>query len=514
MVVQGSGIRSYTLVESLVVGIYCLILLVAVLTQFFQSQFINVNVMGPILGWIGFGLFFHILYLFNINKWSNSKWVHGFLFALNAAVTSGLIYFSGLNQSMFFFIYLVNILAAGMIFHGQGSLLVALLSSFLFNVVMLVGPEVKGASFLFILALNNLAFYAVASLSGFLSEQLNLVGGELARVGRSLIELKNFNELLLTQVPVGILSCDRTGAVAYSNPSVHRCVGDDSNLTEFTKVLLASERASQEIKWKNEKIFEVYGSSFRVENEELGKVFVVSDVTEYRLMQEKMRAQERLAAVGQLAAGIAHEIRNPLASISGSVEMLSQQAGTEDDRKLFKIVLKETQRLNNLITEFLDYARPSQLDLQIFDLSALLREVLDSVNLNLGLVAGVEQSIELPSGVNFAGDRDKLKQVFLNLVINAFQSMQGRNHRRISISVSRFNEGARVRIEDTGSGMSEETKRRLFEPFYTTKPKGTGLGLAVTHKILEMHRCQMKVESQLEVGTTFELTFSSQFGEN
>ncbi len=236
-------------------------------------------------------------------------------------------------------------------------------------------------------------------------------------------------------------------------------------------------------------------------------IALFDDLTKIRQLEYNARQNEKLAAVGGLAAGIAHEIRNPLAGISGSIEMLSQTVNNDDDRKLMKIVLREIDRLNNLITEFLDYARPETPPTDPVNLSSLFTEILDSMRLNNQVRADVEQIREYPDGLMILGRRDKLKQAFLNIVLNSYQAMNESSHPSLSVKAVVSENEVRVRIRDTGSGMNEVTKRKMFEPFHTTKPKGTGLGLAVTHKILEGHGAKVFVESEVGVGTEFILTF-------
>lgn len=228
-----------------------------------------------------------------------------------------------------------------------------------------------------------------------------------------------------------------------------------------------------------------------------------------RRLESQMRQSEKMAAVGQLAAGIAHEIRNPLASMSGSIQLLgaSFSGRQEEEQQLMKIVLREIDRLNNLITEFLDFVRPDTLRDEPVNLTAVVRDVLEMLKFNKTLRADVEQVIDLQDVGEIAGHGDKLKQALLNIIINAYQAMNNTPTAKIEVSVRQEDKKVVVRIRDHGCGIDEKGLRKIFEPFHTTKPKGTGLGLAVTHKIIENHGGKIFVDSKKDVGTEFSLEF-------
>lgn len=187
--------------------------------------------------------------------------------------------------------------------------------------------------------------------------------------------------------------------------------------------------------------------------------------------------------------------------------MLSQTTSNDDDRKLMRIILKEISRLNNLITEFLDYSSPEKPPSDPVDLVSLVKEVLDGLKMDNKLRQDVLLKVHLPEKAVILGRRDKLKQAFLNIVINAYQAMEDVSSPHFEMIVLYSENKWTVQFRDSGRGMSEATRRRMFEPFHTTKSKGTGLGLAVTHKILEGHGAEIFVESQIDVGTTFTLKF-------
>ena len=172
------------------------------------------------------------------------------------------------------------------------------------------------------------------------------------------------------------------------------------------------------------------------------------------------------------------------------------------------IILKEINRLNNLITEFLDYAHPGKKPDQIVDLSFLINETVESIKLSPWIPKNTQFQISLISAARVLGVSDKLKQAFLNIFVNALQAMLQVPAPVLKVECIEQGNQIVVKIKDIGSGMTEEVKNRIFEPFFTTKHKGTGLGMALTHKILELHNVKVEIESQPTVGTTFFLTFN------
>jgi two-component system sensor histidine kinase PilS (NtrC family) len=233
---------------------------------------------------------------------------------------------------------------------------------------------------------------------------------------------------------------------------------------------------------------------------------IFQDLTRLVEIERELHRSERLAAVGQLAAGLAHEIRNPLGAISGAVELLAGGLPDlgPDPRRLVRIVQRETTRLDRLVVDFLAYARPGTLRTERCSVAEVLGEIAEL--LLHSDARGVRLEVEVPADVEVAGDPDALRQVLWNLVLNASESGPADGVVRVTATREpdpRDSSAARVRIEvqDRGSGMSPEVLDRLFEPFYTTKPKGTGLGLATVHRLVEKQAGSVAVHSEVGVGT-------------
>jgi signal transduction histidine kinase len=231
-------------------------------------------------------------------------------------------------------------------------------------------------------------------------------------------------------------------------------------------------------------------------------------------MEEELKRADRLAAIGGLAAGLAHEIRNPLASISGSIEILKEERGNNPQKlRLMDIVLREVSRLNSLVEDFLLFARPSFPRKERIHLNRVVEEIIKMFTNNPDYSSGVKITNESKDDLFIQGDAQQIKQVFWNLIINAAQAMPSGGEVRVELrknsSLPLFpglSQGE-IMISDTGMGIKEEDMGRIFDPFFSTKEDGTGLGLSIVHRIVEGHGGKVTVRSQLGQGTSFTLCF-------
>ncbi|PLX44988.1 MAG: hypothetical protein C0609_04300 [Deltaproteobacteria bacterium] len=234
-----------------------------------------------------------------------------------------------------------------------------------------------------------------------------------------------------------------------------------------------------------------------------GATLIIQDVTEKRKLDARMQFMERVASIGHLAAGIAHEIRNPLTGIGITLDNLVAEENISDGgRELIRDILKEVERLEHLIRELLDFARPQPAKIQPMELSTAFEW--SRAFTKQCRKKGIECEVEMEDNPTIIGDPEKLKQLFLNLAINALEATAPGG--RISIrSYSKGSQSGRVTVEikDTGAGIDEKTQSQIFTPFFTTKNEGTGLGLSIVHSICEQHGGEVEIESTPGVGTAF-----------
>ncbi len=508
--------KNRLIVESSRVGLLFLILIFSVASFVFQGQFIDWNYLSFFYISLTIAMTLHLGLMIKLDWfYKHSQWLL-LTFILDLLLISTLVYQSGLNQTFFLFIFMVLITLGGFVFRSEGALKLALFSSIFFSISSLWTFELKNLQHILLLAINNVAFFVIAGLSGYLSEQLFRTDKELQQKGLSLIAAEKLNSLLIENIPSGLISFNAQGEIMLANPSALNLLEETAlvgkSISGFFKDISSATKKMFDYNFKgsgSEKILEIRKNKFSDIN--TGQEFdllLFDDLTRVRELEGQLRQHEKLAAIGQLAAGIAHEIRNPLAGISGSVELLSQNSQTEDDQKLMKIILREINRLNNLITEFLDYSRPLKEPTEPVQLAIIMNEVIESIKINKNLRANVEVEKNFNSVPAVLGHSDKLKQVFLNMVVNSYQAMAETAVAKLTVDLSQNSEQKIVlRISDTGAGMSEAVVKRLYEPFHTTKPKGTGLGLAISYKILEIHKVKVTVKSQVGQGTEFTLVF-------
>ncbi len=345
---------------------------------------------------------------------------------------------------------------------------------------------------------------------------------------RSLQDTSAFADEIVTSLPVGLIATDKDGNIAFFNDAAEKITGLDlksargvdaetvlpsyfCGLKDLLDTGQSISESEMECEFSAGKVVPVSVSASRIINEEgfyVGQVLILKDLGEVRRLQNEIRRKEKLAAVGELAAGVAHEIRNPLSSIKGIATYFKDKFENQpEDTEAAGVMIQEVDRLNRVISELLEFARPAQLQMKKTDIAALL---LDSVRLVRPDAAsqGIDIDISETSEPLMADiDADRLSQCLLNLYLNAIQAMKTGG--KLSIGASRRNGHIAIEIRDTGSGIPAADLSKIFDPYYTTKPKGTGLGLAIVHKIMEAHNGRVKVRSISGEGTIVTLSFPS-----
>lgn len=471
---------------------------------------------------------------------------------------TGIVYITGGVESVFTFTYIFTIISASILLYRRGAFLAASLSTILYGTLIdlqfyhilplyssqrLTFITINSSAIYYNIFLNSCAFYLIAFLSSYLSESLRRTHQRLRETSHDLTELQTFHQNILQSMHSGLLTTDLHGKITLYNFAAEQITG--FNLSEvygldlyklfpgldtayLIQMLAKTSKAIHRFeitiapKAKTTDLYLGVSVSLLRDNHQKisGLIFIFQDLTELRAMQEQIARADRLAAIGQLAAGVAHEIRNPLASISGAVQMLksTELDFSEDNAALMEIVLRESSRLDAILTDFLLYARPKIIKFGKHD---LLHEVVFST---IGLLkqdprfTAQNFDIQIDSVPNFPKivcDVQQIQQVFWNLFLNAFQAMKDGGTLSLRAQVKKIEPwelstpipiyAAVFSIRDTGSGIGEEHLRHVFHPFYTTKKKGTGLGLAIVHSIIENHHGTIKVMSSENQGTTFEI---------
>jgi two-component system sensor histidine kinase PilS (NtrC family) len=491
--------RPLLFVGLLVIGVIGLIV-----NQQFQSQ--KISLAWFTVSLLGLSSHFAIIIL---NK-SDIK-IRRYLAAMTSLLLCALFYQMQSAQSLYLLLLLLNILISGLQDGSQQSTEVALFSSLCFSLVIILSPTFSHFQDLLSLGLFNFSAFMTAALSGLYFEKLSFTQKAYDESLDQFLDLNSRHRILIEELPLGVLVLSQSGEVFEKNPIFEKEYENQVDL-KFVYARIQqdnSDNFNYRVK-KNDQIKDYIIRSRKLEfSGRLYWLVLLEDVTSARRMEEDLKQKEKLAAIGTLAAGIAHEIRNPLAGMSGSVELLSLKPNTEEDQKLFKIILREIDRLNRLISEFLDFSRPSIPVTDQVSLSQVVQSVLSSIELSKDKPEKLTIENHILHGAFILGSSDKLKQALLNILINSLQAMKDMEKPFLKVTLKNGLQSRTFElvIEDNGIGMSEATRTKMFEPFHTTKSKGTGLGLAITHKILEAHRAQLAVASEVGKGTVFSLIF-------
>lgn len=459
-----------------------------------------------------------------------------FNIAADIAIVSALVHFSGGPDSLFGFLYVVVALYGALLFERRGVLLAAGLGIASYGCVLLAAAtEPEGAGGLSAPALWAVwGIHAAAITIG--AALASTLAHALRQRTRAFERLASLHRHTVESLKSGLLTTDVDGRITSFNPEAERITGLAAAAAHgrtLEEVLPGCE--SEGPAWAAGCAGERFRTAFRGHdglNRHLGigsyvlrggdgrasgRVVIFQDVSAVVEMEAELRRSERLAAVGELSASIAHEIRNPLAAIAGAIQVLQRDAGDsgeESSARLMEIVLRETDRLDALIAGFLRYARPGPVKLEpvmVRRAVAELRELLATA-----LPEDVRLETAVPEGLVVEADRDQLRQVLWNLCLNACQAMPAGGVIRIAASergdaqesgpMSRNAGGeeswVEICVRDAGIGILPEALDHIFDPFFTTKVEGSGLGLAIVHRIIEEHGGSIRVESGENSGTT------------
>ncbi len=450
-------------------------------------------------------------------------------------IVSGFVYVTGGVYSPFSFLYLTVIAGAAVLLRG-GGLIFAGLSAVAYGVLvdlMVYGliplpPNLAGerialpsSRVLSQLLIHVVGFALVALLVSYLTESLRRARHSLEEERERARQFAALTNHVVRSVTAGILATDMEGRVLHLNPAgaaiLHvddpealagRPVSDVMPLEGLRwGLLLARARRGQRVRAEGRlgngdvRLGLTVGRLSDEEGTHVGFVVNFQDLTEVERELERQRLQERMSAVGELAARVAHEIKNPLASISGSAQVLARHEHSDPTAsRLLGIVVDESRRLSRILDGFLAYTRPREAARAPCDLAAIVDAAVELLLRSENTSSGCSIQVDLPEGLTVLGDEDQLRQMAWNLTLNALQAMPGGGELTISGSVE---DGmAVIRWADTGCGMEEEVRKRAFDPFVTTRAGGTGLGLAIVYTVVDEHGGSVDIESTPGRGTT------------
>lgn len=454
-----------------------------------------------------------------------------------------LLLLTGGIASPYSFLYTLSIISASMLLSRRDSLYAAGLCAILYGAIMDLHyfgrlktfglpPEAalqfKPGALFFIIFVNIVAFFLTAILTGYLVERLRASERALRKQAIDFEELERLNATIVSNLNSGLLTVNEEGRIRVFNPYAERLTGYsqseayDHLLTEifpgFSPFLESLFGPFQdEIEYRNQEgrtyVFGFKSVPFTdKDGATTGAIIDFQDLTQIKKIKAELERADRLAAIGELSARIAHEIRNPLASISGSVQLIAGGKSIDpQDKTLLDIVLRETARLNNLIKDFLAYARPTQPVRTRIRLAWLLGEIKALLESDKRF-SSIDIYEECPEDLVIFVDGDQFRQVLWNLFVNAAEAIAGEGaiifRAVISGGGSMPQTGypVLITVADTGNGMDESELQHLFEPFHSTKPGGSGLGLAMVYRVIEAHGGRIRVSSVKGQGTEFTIS--------
>lgn len=438
------------------------------------------------------------------------------------ALATGLTLVTGGFDSLFLFFFHLTIINAAIIIDRRAALFFAGLTAvalcYLATITAgwLPNPlieiplrDMAASEILYQISINSVAGLLIALLAGQLSARLGQAARELARRQSDIADLRALNRHILSSLSSGLLTVDNEGTIIFFNRAAEEITAlqEDQVLGRPLEQLFPTfaDHASQSdasATHESPRMESVYerpdGESLHLGfsiaplrdsgDQRIGRIIIFQDLSDIKAMEARMKRSERLAAVGELSAAIAHEIRNPLASISGSVEMLDEQSDSEEEQMLMRIVVREVDRLNHLITDFLDYSQPGAIKTSTQSIFPILRDVVqlfrhsqefEDLTIEVGPLPDDQPIVDI--------DAECIRQIYWNLLRNAAHAMEDLEGHHIQLDARIADDGATITfgVEDDGTGVDPQHRDRLFEPFFTTRDSGTGLGLATTHRLLE-----------------------------
>jgi two-component system, NtrC family, sensor histidine kinase PilS len=495
-----------------------------------------------LLGLIGLTYLLTIIYALAINRVQNRLRFAYTQLGIDLVLAALLVHITGGAQSAYSFFFPVSIIGAATVRFRRGAFVATLVSIVLYCGISVSGwlhvlpvPEgthllpsdLAGLALVRAMALNVAAFSAVGFLAVNLGGQLQRTSASLAVERTVAADLYALHEHIVRCLSSGLITIDDRGHILAANqaardllqvdrpslagvplkdlsPSFHRALGPLVEQGAVRRDEVTVSRADGQ-----NVIFGVSVSPlFNHKERPIGRIINFQDLTEMRAMEAHVRQAERLAAIGTVAAGVAHELRNPLASISGSIELLrSGDGGAEENRSLMDIVTREVDRLDQLVAELLDYTNPRPRESVFVNLTQLTDETLQVFRRDRQFahvsVQLLDRSGRLP--VTVVGDPGQLRQVLWNLLRNAAE-VAPRDGGVVQVEVDCIGKTVKIDVADNGPGIPQEAMPRIFEPFFTTRRGGTGLGLAIVRNIVVEHEGTIDVTTRPSGGTCFSIT--------
>ncbi len=504
---------------------------------FYLKGSANRTLISPLFLLIGIAYAEAIISALVLKKISNTDFFSQLQIVWDLLFVSVLILLTGGVASVFSFAYLLVIVSASFLLSRRMTVLAAACAVILFGGILDLQffnylhafnlfRTVSDGTFFSTIFVHGVAFFLTAILSGTLADRWRQSEAQLQRKTVDFAELEKMNQTILSHISSGLMLVNSEGRIRSFNRAAAVITGlsfedvYDQYAADMFPALLVDptvtkrplNRSEGYFARKNgEKLILGYATTPAKgsQGEDLGILVTFQDLTQLKKVEEDLKRTDRLAAVGRLAAGMAHEIRNPLASISGSVQLLMEgETAQPEDLRLMGIVVQEADRLNGLLTDFLEFAKPKQPMKQSVNVASIFDQLVDMLAADHRF-KGIQIAKKYPETLTLVLDQGLILQALWDLAINSVEAMEGEGELIFSVEMDDL---STLVVEDSGPGIADEIKGRIFEPFFSTKEGGTGLGLASVYSVVEAHGGMVTVERGTLGGARFSLLFTT--GEN
>ena len=491
-----------------------------------------------------------VVYSLTVRHTERHRWLVDLQLAADAGIVSAMVYVTGGVNSYFSTLYVLPIIAASTLRSWRGGILVGALSSVLYTSVVLAQYFGTPASSIVVVAqnlpplrvaiytvgLNVFGFLAVAALTGYLAEGLRRADAQLQQASSELADVQAFSRHVVDSLTSGLATTDMTGIVVTYNRAAEaitglagsRAIGEPASAVLQLPASLAGLFGPAPGRPKQTRV--EYGfartdgrqieiglsaAPLMTPRGETGFILTFQDVTESRKLEREARVQQRLAAVGEMAAGIAHEIRNPLASMSGSIQILRQELPLTDEQgQLMDIVIRESERLNETIRSFLAYARPQRQSMRHMDVRQVITDTATLLQNSPERSELHRIAVDVPGDpVMLQADEAQIRQIVWNLATNGLRAMPSGGILTLAVApATDATPHVAISVSDEGVGIAPEELEGIFQPFRGSFERGTGLGLAMVHRIVSDYSGEVKVNSTKGAGTTVQVRFPAGVG--
>ncbi len=454
-----------------------------------------------------------------------------------------LVYGTGCSQSIFTPVFILPVVAGGLIMSRKGGLFAAACATLLYGATLILElynlvpahmamsgfvpahDQLKAAN---LFAVYGTTFFITGLLSGTLAARLHSTEEALTQTSLEYDRLARLYKQIFDDISTGIITTDENECITSCNGAAGRITGYApeeatgrplSEIIPGLQLVDAATRQVIDLKKKDGTMIRV-GYSFSRLNfpddpqaqpgDNHCKIITLQDISKIEAMEQRVREAEKMAAIGEMSASIAHDFRNPLAAISGSAQLLAMEEENSQGsgKKLSTIIYRESKRMARTITEFLQFARPAPMHAEWFALDRVIEEAIASSERLQNAFGKKEIAVTMQEKTDAFGDRQQLQTVIIHLLENSLIFSQ-QQESKVQLRAEEIEEGdknwLRIEIRDNGQGIDPSLREKIFQPFFTTREQGTGLGLAIVNQIVELHKGKIEVASTPGQGCTMSI---------